>query len=158
MEYSKNSESSIIKQTKNYIIRLIEPSDYEKGFFELLQQLTTAPKLSKEKYLEILELNKNNKIIIIEDKIEKNKLIGTVKIYFDYKFARGGKKVGHLEDIVIDENYREKGFGSILVNVIIDLAKSEGCYKLILNSGEEYSGFYEKNGFKKAGLYFRISF
>lgn len=159
MENSKNSQQkSIIKETETYKIRLIEHQDFERGYLKLLQQLTEAPKISKKKFIEILEANKHCKIIVIEDKIQKNQLIGTVKIFFDHKFSRNGKKVGHLEDLVVSKNYRKKGFGSILAKIIIDIASKEDCYKLIGNCDEGFEKFYEYNGFKKSGICFRKNF
>ena len=153
-----SDQKNIFEENENYIIRLIEHSDYEKGFFELLSQLTDAPKLNKKTFIEIIQLNNRNSfIIVIEDKKEK-KLIGTVKIFFEYKFIRNGGKVGHFEDLVIHIDYRKKGLGSILTKLLIKIAAEEKCYKLIGNTSDNFKGFYEINGFDNSGISFKKYF
>jgi len=68
---------------------------------------------------------------------------------------------GFMEDVFVDESFRGKGYGTFLVENIIEEAKAKGCYKLICTSRygkDKVHDLYEKLGFKKQGLEFRIDF
>lgn len=64
-----------------------------------------------------------------------------------------------LEGLVVDKSQRGKGVGTEFFKKCIDTAKSKGCYKIIFTSGSDRTDahkFYEKNGFVKWGLEFRM--
>ncbi len=153
MEKEKKEETEVFVDNEIFIARTIEKEDYEKGYFELINQLTIAPKLEKEEFLKILELNKNCIIIIMEDK-KNRKLIGTVKILFDFKFARKGGIVAHLEDIVIDEDYRKNGYGTFLIKLVEEISQKKNCYKLVGSCRENFKEFYRAKGFDVSGINF----
>jgi len=59
-----------------------------------------------------------------------------------------GSTMGHIEDVVSDENFRAIGAGRAIIDHLIGIAKQEKCYKINLNCTEGNIGFYEKCGFK----------
>ncbi len=66
---------------------------------------------------------------------------------------------GLLEDVFVEEKYRGKGVGTKLVQAAMDEAKKIGCYKIIANarsSKEAVCAWYEKFGFKRHGVEFRM--
>ena len=66
---------------------------------------------------------------------------------------------GLIEDIEVIEKYRGQGIGKELVKNIIEIAKSEGCYKIIATSRTSRKNvhkFYTSLGFKKWGYEFRM--
>ena len=67
-------------------------------------------------------------------------------------------KVGHIEDVVIDEKYKGNGLGKDIVFYATSIAKKNGCYKVILDCSDDNIGFYIKSGYIKKGnqmaLYF----
>jgi len=60
--------------------------------------------------------------------------------------TRGGT-VMHVEDLVIDSEYRKYGFGSKILDFVKELAKELNCYKVILNCNCKVIDFYERNKF-----------
>ena len=67
---------------------------------------------------------------------------------------------GLLEDVEINENYRGHGFGKQLMQKVIEVAKREGCYKLIGTSRyarELVHSFYTQLGFEDYGKEFRMN-
>lgn len=65
---------------------------------------------------------------------------------------------GFLEDLLVKEEHRKKGIGSMLVKEAIAEAKRLRCYKVIGTSRmarENVHAFYEKLGLKKYGYEFR---
>lgn len=68
---------------------------------------------------------------------------------------------GLLEDLFVDEALRGQGIGTELLNMVIAEAKKVGCYKLIATSRYERPAvhkMYEKMGFEKFGLEFKMYF
>ncbi len=133
---------------EDYLLRDLEIDDYNKNYFELLSQLTIAPKPSYDEWIKrINEIHNNGlyKIFVIES---DNIIVGTITIVVELKFIRGLGKIGHIEDFVIDQNYRNKKLGAKLVKKAVEHCKSIDCYKVILDSSDDVKGFYEKMGFK----------
>ncbi len=68
---------------------------------------------------------------------------------------------GLLEDVYVDESQRGSGLGSALVKEVIDAARELGCYKLVATSRTsrpKVHELYERLGFEKHGVEFRINF
>jgi GNAT superfamily N-acetyltransferase len=68
---------------------------------------------------------------------------------------------GLLEDVFVDESQRGGGVGTALVKEIIAAARELGCYKLIATSRTsrpKVHELYERLGFEKHGVEFRINF
>ena len=132
-------------------IRKLEQKDF-KPFLKLINYFTKDIKnVSKEDFNKYFEMIQNNysKIYIIE---EDGKIVGTGKILIEYKFIHNLSKCGHIEDVVINEKYRGKGYGKELINFLVEKGNEEGCYKIILCSSLKNSNFYKKCGFKNLNL------
>ena len=68
---------------------------------------------------------------------------------------------GYLEDVYVNENFRRKGICTKLLDEVIEEAKKRGCYKIVATSRyirEEVHELYERLGFKKQGIEFRLYF
>ena len=105
----------------NLILRKLDEKDINKGFFELLSQLTSAEKPTEEAFKERLDLiNRRNveQIFVIESKAE-SKIIGTITVFIEMKFIHGINQVGHIEDFVVDKNFRGLKLGKKLINKYI---------------------------------------
>lgn len=129
-------------------IRLLKTEDYYKGFLELLGQLTITPIVSYQDFCE--RFNEiDNLIYVIE---ENNIIIATASIFIEKKFIRNLGIVGHIEDVVVDNKYHGQGLGKKLILHLLEIAKNNKCYKVILDCSEENVGFYEKCGFENKGI------
>ena len=103
--------------------------------------------IEKERY-EMLIQNEN--IYIIKE--DKN-IIGYATIERKEREVHGMhyRKIISIEAIAIDEKYRGKGYGTELINYIIDLGKKENYTDLYLTVNEENENaiqLYEKIGLK----------
>ena len=131
------------------MIRELEKSDYHKGFLNLINYFTRDPKpVSYEEFVKIFESLTNSIILVIE---EEEKIVGTAKLILEQKFHNNFSKMGHVEDVVVLEDFREKGFGSLLIKELIKLGNERGCYKIVLNCNLENVEYYKKLGFIKKG-------
>ena len=96
-----------------------------------------------DKYTDI----KNNGGYIIVAK-QDNKIIGTAKLLIEKKF---GENVGHIEDVVVDQNFRRKGIGKLLIEQLVSYGKNNNCYKIVLTSKEKNREFYTSCNFTEVG-------
>jgi len=80
-------------------------------------------------------------------------LLGTASLHIIQKSSR---KMGLIEDVVVDPKTQGKGVGKKLVEQLLLKAAEMNCYKTILNATNENSGFYTKLGFQKEQLQFTI--
>tara|TARA_B100002019_G_scaffold257866_1_gene242217 strand:+ start:20 stop:457 length:438 start_codon:yes stop_codon:yes gene_type:complete len=85
-----------------------------------------------------------------------NQLVGFGSLHLTKKI-RGGI-IGFIEDISIKEEYRKKGIGKSILKKLINKAKSEGCYKVVLDCKEETKTFYQNIGFNHSGNSMTIFF
>lgn len=134
-------------ETEAMYIRELSNSDYNRGFLQLLEQLTTteADKITYENFCDQMKEMKTNVYVMIKN----DRVIGSGSILVEKKFIHRLGSVGHIEDIVIDIEYRRSGLGKQLIEKLKEKAIAEGCYKVILNCNRKNVGFYEKCGFKE---------
>ena len=66
-------------------------------------------------------------------------------------------KVGHIEDVVVDSEFRGMGLAKMLTEELINIAKTNGCYKVILDAADDVKEFYQSLGFKIHANNMRLS-
>lgn len=89
---------------------------------------------------------------------EAGKIVATSTIYYIMVAVRN-RPYALFEGLVVDQSERGQGTGTAMLKEMIAIAKYKNCYKIIFTSGEDRSeahAFYEKMGFKKWGLEFRM--
>jgi glucosamine-phosphate N-acetyltransferase len=77
------------------------------------------------------------------------KIVGTVTLLIETKLIHNMGKVAHIEDVVVDKNYRNNGLGKQMIQYAVSLSKEYGCYKTILDCSDENVSFYQKCDFEK---------
>lgn len=85
-----------------------------------------------------------------------DRIVGTASLLIEEKFIHEGGCSGHIEDVAVHGDYQKQGVGAALVRHLIDQARAAGCYKVILNTGEEPASFYEKLGFRRHDIGMRM--
>ena len=144
---------------EGFVARPLQPDDYDKGYFELLQDLTVAPQIPRGKFQEIYSKLSNYPyfIVVLEDTTTQ-KLAGSGTLFVEHKFIRGGGKVGHIEDIVVGKNYQKRGLGKRVIEILTGIAKFQSCYKVLLDCDQDVAKFYEKCGYKQKGVWMSLYF
>ncbi len=93
---------------------------------------------------EIVE-NKDSVMVVAED---GKKVVGVATLYV---FQKMGKRTGHIEDVVVDGEYRGQGIGKKLVLALIAAGKKNKLAVIHLTSRPEReaaNALYKKLGFK----------
>eukprot|EP00794_Sanderia_malayensis_P020229 gene20229-22205_t len=117
------------------IMRPLNSDDYDKGYLDLLKQLTEVGEISKEKFLDM----------------SCGKVIASGTMAVEYKFIHRNASRGRVEDIVVDSKYRRRHLGQLLVETLTLLSKKIGCYKTSLECTENLIPFYNQFGFDREG-------
>lgn len=133
-------------------IRQLSNNDYYKDYFQLLSQLSNSPIPDYNDFklqLSIINNNPNHFIYVIE---KNNKMIGSITLLIEPKFIHGIKNVGHIEDVIIDNNYRNLKLGKLLIDYCIHQCKKLDCYKIILNCKKELITYYKKYNFDNKNI------
>jgi len=65
--------------------------------------------------------------------------------------------LGHIDELIVDDNYRGKGVGSKLMDEITRIAKENQCKRIELDSAfhrKEAHRFYENEGYENRAYLF----
>jgi len=132
-----------------YQIDKIDKTDYNRGFLQLLEQLTVVEpeKITYDAFCKRLDESKSQTYVIRD--VSEDRVVATASVFIEKKFIRNLGSVAHIEDVVVDEKARGYGLGRSLIDHIVTEAKKEGCYKVTLNCSATNVPFYEKSGFKQ---------
>lgn len=118
------------------LYKQLNPDDPEVNENESLQQL----------WDEIFN-DPNLHYIVIE---EDGELVATCNITIIKNLTRGLRPYGLIENVVTHKDYRKRGYGTLVLQKAVEIARGCNCYKVMLLTGskkEETLRFYEKAGF-----------
>jgi glucosamine-phosphate N-acetyltransferase len=156
---------TIIKYAK--LLELINKSPdniviIKEKYLRLLAELTKTSDLDTNIfYQKMLLINQMGCIIVayIDNPISNNfKIVASGTIIIEPKIIRGGKNVGHIEDIVVSEEYRGNGISKNILKMLKTIARENDCYKIILDCIEEVKKVYNSSGFEEKGIQMSIYF
>uniref|UniRef100_G3MPI5 Glucosamine 6-phosphate N-acetyltransferase n=1 Tax=Amblyomma maculatum TaxID=34609 RepID=G3MPI5_AMBMU len=131
-------------------VRPLSSGDYDRGFLELLTQLTVGGDVSREQFLDRFRAMKaapdTYYVTVIED-ADRGTVIASATLFAELKFIRGLATRGHVEDVVVSSDYRGRNLGKLLIQTLVRLGKRLGCYRLTLDCKDTVVKFYANNGF-----------
>lgn len=134
----------------NIIINNLEKNDYQ-NYLTLMNQFRPINnKISYELFCELYDK------IFLSSEIYvarlNNKIIGSIKVFFEQKFINNCALYAHVEDVIVDEKYRHLKIGSQLLDYVKKKAVEKNCFKCTLVCSEEVKNFYLNNQFEKRGI------
>ena len=94
----------------------------------------------------ILEQPNRGRIFVVRN---RDRILGMVNLLFTLSTARGGFVI-LMEDVIIHPDHRGQGFGSMLVDHVIDFAKKKNFRRITLLTDKisaESQEFFKKHGF-----------
>ena len=121
-------------------IRQLQPSDTK----QVIDIWTSSFSRSFNNTLNPGYLNDPNSTTMVV--CEGKTIIGVASIHIICKLSR---TLGLIEDVAVNKGHRGKGIGKSLVEKLIEIGKQKNCDKIVLNTSEKNSKFYEKIGFEK---------
>ena len=134
---------------------------YFNKIFSILSQLTSSPILEYRDFINIISnLDKNHDIFVY--KIQ-DQPVALITLFIEQKLIHGGKSVGHIEDLVVDKQFRNQKIGKKLLEYIIQICSNYNCYKVLLDCNDSMCSdftiedYYKKQGFIRNGLSMRYN-
>ncbi|KAI5818841.1 acyl-CoA N-acyltransferase [Pyronema omphalodes] len=139
---------------EGYSIRPLQRTDYQKGFLDVLRVLTKVGDISEEAWLERYDwmAKRNEEYFIICIVNGEGTIVAVGSLVIERKFLRNLGSVGHIEDITVQSSEQGKKLGLRIIQTLDHIAQQVGCYKCILDCSEKNQPFYEKCGYKLAGV------
>ena len=135
------------------LLRELRLEDLNEEYFCLLDQLSgnevAHPNLSRitPGMWMMYALDENKKIFVWECDGE---IVGTASVLIEHKLLHRGSRVGHIEDVVVDKNTRQKGLGKGLIEACVNFCRKKGCYKIVLDCSDKNVPFYQSCDFYRA--------
>ena len=119
-------------------------------YFSLLNELSPTPAVESHEAGEIFRRRLRQGWYTVVA-LDENRLVGTASLLIERKLLRGGARVGHIEDVVVNQNARGRGVGRLLINHLITRCQQMGCYKVVLTCSDHVASFYETCEFSSEG-------
>ena len=130
------------------IFRKVIKGDLDR-VFKILNQLKelNIESIDKESAWKSFNQNKSTKSIV---GVLDNEIVAYGSIVVENKIR--GEVAGHIEDIVVDKNYRGRFIGENLIKELINIGEKNSCYRITLFCKENLENFYSRQGFKKSSI------
>lgn len=134
-------------------IRDASGADIGRGLLETLANLSPPPdeEVAREALREIMKTT-NIRMFVVE---EEGQVVAAVTLLLERKLIHRGGKVGHIEDVATRKGYEGRGYARALIEHAVEVARRDGCYKAILNCGEDLVLFYTGLKFSRSGVQMR---
>ncbi|MFT3991231.1 MAG: GNAT family N-acetyltransferase [Luteolibacter sp.] len=138
----------------------VEPATIEDlpALTELVMELFTGSgdftpdRATQERGLQlVLEQPSRGRIFVVRN---RDQIFGMVNLLFTISTARGGFVI-LMEDVVIHPQHRGQGYGSMLLNYVVDFAKQKQFKRITLLTDRisaASQSFFQKNGFDYSNM------
>ena len=134
---------------RSEIISNIIDYNYLSSIFKIYRELTDAEEISYIDFKNIVtKMPDSNEIYVYK---YNNKPVGLITLIIENKLIHSGGRVGHIEDLAVDREYRNLSIGKTLIKYCIDKCRLIDCYKVILNCKTDLEKYYISNNFKNTG-------
>ena len=134
----------------NLALRPLRRDDYERGYFDLLAQLTEVGDVGKidyERRFDNMKRSNGTYYTCVVEETSINKVVASVTLVYEQKFIRSTGARGRIEDVVVDQEFRGKRLSKVLLDVLGQMSKKLGCYKVSLECKDWLRKHYEQFGY-----------
>lgn len=125
--------------------------DIKDLYFNFLTKYPPKEEQNIEAWKQLInEINKSERLFLLVVE-EDNRVVSTVQLGIIPSLTHNMRSFAVVENVVTHENYRKKGFASMLLQEAIKIAQDKNCYKIFLETGsnrESTLNFYKENGFE----------
>jgi GNAT superfamily N-acetyltransferase len=92
---------------------------------------------------------------------EAGEVVGSLVLAIVPNLYHGARPWAVIENVIVDERYRRRGVGRLLMEYAVDRAREEDCCRIGLDSNKirgEAHQFYKAMGFETSAYSFRMYF
>lgn len=125
----------------------------KESIFKLVEKFSTSFKAERILFDESIKNIIDDKSALLLVAETNKEVIGYCLGFIHYTFYANGQ-VSWLEEIMVDEFFRRKGIGKMLVEQFEEWSKSRNS-KLVALATRRASSFYYSAGYEKSAEYFR---
>ncbi|MEM9283150.1 MAG: GNAT family N-acetyltransferase [Verrucomicrobiota bacterium] len=143
-----NQKARIEPATLEDLPRLV---DLTMALFAIEKDFDPDKALQERGLRAILEQPSRGRIFVVRTDYE---IIGMVNVLFTISTAMGGFVI-NLEDVIIHPDFRRCGYGTLLVNYVIDFARRKDFKRITLLTdriSEESQRFFQNLGFQHSHM------
>ena len=136
-------------------IRDLAMDDLE-GLIKLLEQLWIGKPIERDAVKKVIEKGLKNDYQIYICATDNEKLVGYCSLTIKNNLWMSAN-LGNVDELVVDNEYRNRGIGKMLMSKIEKTAKGYDCKRLELDSAFHRTiahDFYDKLGFEKRAYLF----
>jgi len=147
-EYMKKFDVQLIQDSEDNL------KEYNlRNLVNVLEQLSPSDQYNQLDLSQLIDhINQNIRSTVNQKHIlvvkYEDQVIGTGSIIIENKIIHDMGKVGHIEDLVISKESRGLGLAKRTMENLIQIARTSGCYKVILDASDDVMGLYQNMGFK----------
>jgi GNAT superfamily N-acetyltransferase len=105
-----------------------------------------------------VEADPRQRLLVVE---VDGRLVGTATLVIVPNLSYGGRPHAIVDNVVVDETERGKGYGEALVRRCLEEAREAGCTRLALTTDmrrHDAHRFYERLGFRHSHRGYRFTF
>lgn len=91
--------------------------------------------------------------------VEGRHIVGSLALAITPNLSHRATPWAIIENMVVDEGHRSKGYGELLIRHAIEEARRAGCYRVSLTTNKRRTDahrFYERLGFQRTHEAFRL--
>lgn len=137
------------------IIRRAKPEDHKElmGLYANFIETDRFSGLDNDSFQKVIG-SRNNFALVAE---EDSKLVGLITAS-SRLVIRYPVPIMEVDEFYVDPDYQRHGIGGKLIQEIEKIALENNIKRIYIESGHKYTlghKFYEKNGYKNSGYYFR---
>jgi GNAT superfamily N-acetyltransferase len=92
---------------------------------------------------------------------ESGEVIGSLVLVIVPNLSHGARPWAVIENVIVDERYRRRGVGRLLMEYAVNRAREEDCCRIGLDSNKSRNvahQFYKAMGFETSAYSFRMYF
>ena len=132
-------------------IKILRTTDEFYQLAKLLEQLTVVdiPKTSIYNLAYVWKYRTHPYYSILAK--DGDKVVGALTLFIEMKLIHEARGLAHIEDVVVDKDYRKQGICKKMMDYAEQIAKSINCYRIVLSCKPENIPVYESSGFKTSG-------
>jgi len=125
------------------IVGQLSPTGFEHDYRDAREKFKNHIEKSPDYFLWVATVKQR----VVGTAITSESIVGTAMMHLQHKLSYQCGTAAHLEDLVVDENWRGHGVGKLLLENAINTAEQYNCYKLMLTCWPKSIGYFMDFGF-----------